>query len=77
MVSVNQLTSEAMALPLAERITLAQALWQSIDSGLGDCDEQAAVLEALRRDAELSSGTVEGRTHDAVMRDARRDIGCA
>ena len=30
----QQLTAETMALPLSERVSLAQTLWQSIDAGL-------------------------------------------
>ena len=60
-----------MALPLAERVSLAQALWQSIDAGLADTEERDAVREAVRRDQELSSGAVVGRTHEEVMQAAR------
>lgn len=74
--STQQLTTEAMALPLSERVTLAHSLWQSIDAGIADADEREAVREAIRRDQELSSGAVSGRTHDEVMRAARRAIGC-
>jgi putative addiction module component (TIGR02574 family) len=74
--STQQLTSEAMALPIAERVSLAQALWQSIDEGLAAAKEREAVAEARRRDEELSSGEVLGRTHDEVMQAARRAIGC-
>jgi putative addiction module component (TIGR02574 family) len=72
--STEQITSEAMALPLPERVSLAQALWQSIDAGLTDCDENAAVQEAIRRDQELSSGKVTGRSHEEVMKAARRAL---
>ncbi len=75
--STQQLTTEAMALPLSERVSLAQMLWQSIDAGLADTDEGEAVREAIRRDQELSSGTVAGRTHEEAMQAARRAIGCA
>ena len=74
--STQQLTSEAMALPLSERVMLAQALWQSIDTGLADADEREAVREAIRRDQELSAGAVAGRTHEEVMQAGRRAIGC-
>jgi len=74
--STQQLTSEAMALPIAERVSLAQALWQSIDEGLVAAKEREAVAEARRRDEELSSGKVIGRTHDEVMQAARRAVGC-
>jgi putative addiction module component (TIGR02574 family) len=73
----QQLTTEAMALPLSERVMLAQELWQSIDAGLSNTDEQMAVRDAIRRDQELSAGTEVGRTHEEVMQAARRAIGCA
>jgi putative addiction module component (TIGR02574 family) len=75
-VSTQQLKQEAMALPLSERVSLAQALWESIDAGLADTDQQAAVREAIRRDQELSSGAAVGRTHEQVMQAARRAMGC-
>jgi putative addiction module component (TIGR02574 family) len=75
--STQQLTAEAMALPLAERAALAQTLWQRIDAGLPDTDEREAVREAMRRDEELSSGAATGRTHEEVMPAARRALGCA
>ena len=54
--STKQLTDEALALPLAEKVSLAQALWQSIDSGLADSDEQTALREAEKI---LPGGTLE------------------
>lgn len=69
-----------MALPLAERVSLAQDLWQSIEGcSLSDPaeEEHAALAEAQRRDAELSSGAVAGRTHDQVMETMRRATECA
>lgn len=74
--STEQLTEEAMALPLADRVSLAQALWQSIDAGVADPDELAAVQEAAARDKDLSSGKVSGRSHEEVMKSARKAIGC-
>jgi putative addiction module component (TIGR02574 family) len=74
--STEQLKEEVLALPLLERVSLAQALWESIDAGLSDTDEKAALREAIRRDQELSSGVVVGRTHEQVMQAARRAIGC-
>jgi hypothetical protein len=71
-VSAQQLKQDAMALPLSERVSLAQALWESINAGLPDTDEQAAVRDAIRRDQELSSSAVAGRTHEEVMQAARR-----
>jgi putative addiction module component (TIGR02574 family) len=74
--STQQLVAEAMSLPLAERVSLAQALWQSIDADLVDASEHEAVRQAVRRDQELSSGAVVGHNHEEVMQAARRAIGC-
>jgi putative addiction module component (TIGR02574 family) len=74
--STEQLTTEAMALPLPERVSLAQALWESIDAAMPDIADDAALREAIRRDQELSSGSAVGRRHDEVMQTARRSIGC-
>ena len=75
--STQQRTIEAMALPLSERVSLAQALWQSINDGLPASKDREALAEAIRRDESFSSGAVIGRTHDEVMQTARRAIGCA
>ena len=72
--TAEQLIADAMALPLAERVSLAQALWESIDAGLQHADEDATIAEAVRRDEELSSGKVRGRTHEEVMQAARRAL---
>jgi hypothetical protein len=54
--AIPELTSEAMALPLSERVSLAQALWQSIGHGLEDMGEKAALSDSIVRDQEISSG---------------------
>ena len=66
-----------MALPLAERVALAQTLWQSIEGQrAGNVADEVkwAVEESDRRDTELSSGKVAGRTHEQVMRAARKAL---
>jgi putative addiction module component (TIGR02574 family) len=72
--SLHQLSTEAMALPLAERAALAQQLWASLDDGLSTPNEQSIMAEVFQRDEELSNGTVTGRTHGEVMAAARRAI---
>jgi hypothetical protein len=74
--STQQITSEAMALPLAERVLLAQALWESLDADFAALDEANAVRAATERDRELSAGIVVPRSHDEVMQAARRAIEC-
>ncbi|MDB6140288.1 MAG: hypothetical protein JWO94_3360 [Verrucomicrobiaceae bacterium] len=75
--STQQLTANAMVLPLSERVLLAQSLWQSIGAGLADADEGGALREAIQRDKELSSCARVGRTHEEVVQAARLAIGCA
>ncbi len=75
--SKEQLTEAALALPLAERVSLAQELWQSIDGGAPASarEEQGeALAEAQCRDAELSSGAATARPHEQVMEAMRRAI---
>ena len=52
---------EAMALPISERVSLAQALWQSIDAVLEASKEREALTKAIRRGEELSSGMMQSR----------------
>ncbi len=75
--ATQPLTEQAMALPLQERVGLAEALWQSIGEELAAGNDREAVEQAMRRDVELTSGAVQGRTHQEVMRAARRAIGCS
>ena len=75
--SNEEVLQAAMTLPLSDRVNLAQALWASIDEGLpsSDTEEQEALQQALRRDAELSSGQATGRSHEQVIHAARRVLG--
>jgi len=69
--STQEFTAEAMALTLPQPRFACAALWESIEAGLADTDEDAAVREAIRRDEEISSGAARGRTHEEVMQTAR------
>ena len=73
--STHQLTAEDLALPISDRVSLAQNLWHSI--GFGVAKDEEAMVEAMRRDEELSSGVVAGRTHEELMQADRRAVGCA
>jgi putative addiction module component (TIGR02574 family) len=76
--SREQITRAALELPVHERVELAEHLWRSVEEGLpGEIgeDEREAIESARRRDAELSSGTVAGRTHEQVMESVRRALG--
>jgi putative addiction module component (TIGR02574 family) len=73
----QEITKRVLALPLTERVELAQALWQSIDEEPAPgstAEERDAVEQAKRRDRELATGAVAGRTHEQVMKAARRAL---
>jgi hypothetical protein len=77
--STNQLTAKALALPLKQRVGLAQTLWRSIERDLPatlDGTETGALAAARRRDEELGAGRVVGRTHQQVMAAARKALRC-
>ncbi len=67
----KELFDQAMALPMEERIELAEALWQSISDGLSAGSQADALQQAAQREAELSAGLVVGCTHEEVMQSAR------
>jgi putative addiction module component (TIGR02574 family) len=75
--TIAQLTNEALALPLPERIELAQQLWDSIHENAKPspitADEQA---EIERRDAEMDSGNVVGVPHDQAMEMIEQSLRC-
>lgn len=77
--SNEQLTDHLLSLPLRDRVTLAEVLWESINVGSTSAAEDAepdALADARRRDAELSAGAVTARSHEEVMASARRVLKC-
>jgi len=73
--TAQQLTAEVLSLPIAERVELAQALWESIECGLpAEIAPEVSVREAIKRDAELASGAVIGRTHEEVIATVRQSL---
>ena len=74
--AAQSLIDQVLAFPLAERLDLAEALWQSLGDGFPDVGVEEIIDLAQRRVVEMTDGTVVGRTHDEVMRSARRAIGC-
>ncbi|HEY0681719.1 MAG TPA: addiction module protein [Steroidobacter sp.] len=71
---MNELTNMLMRLPDEQRAQLVANLLASLPSVLTDEDEGTA--EALRRDAELESGTARAislEELDAAIKNRRRD----
>jgi putative addiction module component (TIGR02574 family) len=77
-VSITQIKELALALPPEERADLAQSLWVSLNNHPLDVseDETAFRQELLRRDQEMSSDPSSCFSHEEVMAEARRRIGC-
>ena len=71
-------TSKASALPDADRVALAEALWQSIDGVPGHpaAESSESAREARLRNDELQSGAATGRSQEQVMSAAKGAIAC-
>jgi len=73
--SINQIASEALKLPVKERALLAASLWESIEDpfklAVERSDEDAIAL-AIKRDVEIESGDVIPLSHTDLMQRLRR-----
>lgn len=74
--TTDQLICNAMSLSLAERVSLARALWESIDAELVEADERSAAPEAPQRSEDLSSDNVRGENHEEVAEAVRQTLEC-
>ena len=73
--SLDQLTEQAMQLPLASRAVLAEKLVESLDISQIDDLQKIWSTEAIRRRDEVRSGSVQPIPGDEVMEEVRRSIG--
>lgn len=72
---IDELTTQVLALAPSQRAELAQKVWQSLEDSQVVISPQAeaeALELASRRDTEIEDGEVKTRSHDEVMKDARR-----
>ena len=75
--TIDQITKQALALSLTDRVALAEELWHSIDDDyptLRSVDEQAILDLAKQRDRDLSNGNIIAQTHEQVMAAARKAL---
>jgi putative addiction module component (TIGR02574 family) len=72
--SLDQLTADAMKLPLRDRVQLAQRLVSTIDEEVEADTEALWFAEAERRLEELRSGKVQGIDSDDAFRTAREAL---
>jgi putative addiction module component (TIGR02574 family) len=70
--SLDNLIIQCLALPLEQRVALAERLWLSLE---GQFDEDAELIaEIERRDAEVESGAVKPIPYDEAMRQIRESL---
>jgi putative addiction module component (TIGR02574 family) len=73
----DHLASTVLALPTRQRARLAKALWKSLDDRANHPPVDPELLvEVKRRDQEISLGKVRCKTHEEVMKTARKALGC-
>lgn len=72
--NLDQLTADAMKLPLRDRVQLAQRLISTLDGEVESDTEALWFAEAERRLEELRSGKVQGIDSDVAFRDAREAL---
>ena len=73
-INLDQLTADAMKLPLRDRVLLAQRLVSTIDDEVEADTEALWFAEADRRLEELRSGKVQGIDSDDAFRMAHADL---
>ena len=73
-INLDQLTADAMKLPLRDRVQLAQRLVLTIDDEIENDTETLWFAEAERRLAELRSGKVKGIESEDAFRTAREAL---
>jgi putative addiction module component (TIGR02574 family) len=73
--STAQIKELALRLSPEERADLAEALWESLDASYFPISKEF-LAELERRDQKISNGEVKCHTHEEVMTQARRALGC-
>ena len=73
-INLDQLTADAMKLPLRDRVQLAQRLVLTIDDEIESDTETLCFAEAERRLAELRGGKVKGIESEDAFRTAREAL---
>ena len=68
--SIDQIVSEALRLPVKQRALLAESLWESMEDpfeGAAVSDDAAAVSLAVERERQIETGVVKAIAHDEMM----------
>ena len=73
--SIDQIASAALRLPVSQRALLAESLWESLeDSFQGSVvsDDATAIALAVERDRQIEAGEVKAVNHDEMMARLRK-----
>ena len=68
--NVEELTPEALKLPVGDRASLAAFLWESLEDPYSlslDLSDEDALILAEKRDREVESGIVKAVSHADLM----------
>ena len=73
--TIDQITTAAMQLPVCSRAELAEKLVESLDFSENDDIQRAWAAEALRRRDDVRSGKVQTIPGEQVLAEVRRMLG--
>jgi putative addiction module component (TIGR02574 family) len=73
--TLDDVTRKALALPVEERVVLAQCVWDSVGHFASFEVEKAWMDEVDRRWREIEEGKVQCLPADQVMKRARESLG--
>jgi putative addiction module component (TIGR02574 family) len=74
MSTLTDVTKKAMALPVEDRVVLAQRVWESVEHFASREVEKAWLDEADRRWREIEEGKVRCPSANEVMKRARKSL---
>lgn len=73
--TLAELKEKVLGLPKAERLVLAQSLWESVEDddlpGYSDAELREELQQRLRDQPDAN-----WKTHEELMAEARREFGC-
>jgi putative addiction module component (TIGR02574 family) len=74
MSALTDVTKKAMALPVEDRVVLAQRVWESVQHFASQDLEKEWLDEADHRWKEIEEGKAQCRPANAVMKRARKSL---
>lgn len=72
--ALSEITDKALSLPIDDRVTLAQRLWDSIEGFIDPETEDAWLKEAEKRWQEIEEGRVECIPAEEAMKKAKASL---